>query len=130
MLLVRTRIGLSNIHGLGVFAEELISRGTRVWEFKESVDQVFSIDEMSGLPEPAQSTIRNLAYLCKDSQHYVLATDGAQFMNHSSKPNTGVEHGEGLEGANIALQDIQQGEELTNDYFDYDLEAGKKLSNV
>jgi hypothetical protein len=28
MLLVKTRLGLSRIHGIGLFAEEFIARGT------------------------------------------------------------------------------------------------------
>jgi len=38
MLLVRTRLNPSKIHGLGCFAAERISRGTVVWTLDESID--------------------------------------------------------------------------------------------
>ena len=42
MLLVKTYLDRSPIHGLGVFAAEFIRKGTRVWRFVESFDRVYS----------------------------------------------------------------------------------------
>lgn len=33
MLLVKTRLGISSIHGIGLFADELIPKGTVTWRF-------------------------------------------------------------------------------------------------
>jgi SET domain-containing protein len=38
MLLVRTRLAPSAIHGLGVFAAEPIARGAEVWRFTPGFD--------------------------------------------------------------------------------------------
>ena len=37
MLLVRTYLDKSSIHGLGVFADQVIRKGTRIWTFVEGI---------------------------------------------------------------------------------------------
>ena len=38
MLLVDARAGLSEVHGIGLIAQEFIPRGTRIWTFQEGFD--------------------------------------------------------------------------------------------
>ncbi len=40
MLLVKTKIGQSNISGIGVFADEFIPKGTVIWRYQEGFDQM------------------------------------------------------------------------------------------
>ena len=47
MLLVKTRLGKSRIHGLGVFAAQPIRKGQPVWRFVEGFVRPF------GLAQPA-----------------------------------------------------------------------------
>ena len=54
MLLVRTRLGPSTIHGIGVFADEDIPRGTIVWSFNPLIDKALTDEEIEGLPALAQ----------------------------------------------------------------------------
>jgi uncharacterized protein len=50
---------------------------------------------------------------------YILCTDDARFINHSSQPNT-IDTQEGEEGLTIAARDIQPGEEITSNYEAFD----------
>jgi hypothetical protein len=120
MLLVKTYLDKSSIHGIGLFAAEFIPAGTLVWEFTEEFDQKFWKSNCDRLGGPFLKFLKTYAYVDGD---YVLCVDDARFMNHSSEPNTKNGHGENT----IASRDIQIGEEITCDYKEIDDAADEKF---
>ena len=128
MLLVPTRLGMSPIEGIGLFATGFIAKGTKTWRFMSGYDQLFSPEQVAALPEPARSELRRYIYLDARSANYVFCLDNARFMNHTATPNTeGVYPADQPYGYDIATRDIQAGEELTCDYREFDGEHAKKL---
>ena len=123
MLMVKTRIAPSRIAGIGVFADQDIPAGTVTWRFMPGYDLLLTQSAMDALPEPARSSLRDLAYYHAASDCYVLCADNARFMNHADEPNTARFHVDGaIEVDDIATRDIRVGEEMTCDYrlFDAD----------
>ena len=49
MLLVKTYLDKSSIHGLGVFASQVIRKGTKVWRFVDGFDRVYSPTQFAKL---------------------------------------------------------------------------------
>ena len=130
MLLVKTKVGPSPVHGLGLFADEFIPKGTRIWEFCESVDSRFDKSRLEGMSEEEQDALLMHTYVNPRTNLYVLCGDDARYINHSDQPNPhDIDFDDGLfngEGITIAARDIQPGEELLSDYraFDADARAG------
>lgn len=121
MLLVKTKIGLSKINGIGLFANELIPKDTWIWRFKKGFD--IRVDEKypNNLQEPAKSYFMRYAYQTPKTLNWVLCADDGRFFNHSNSANTHcVEDPEDEDTANAASRDIQIGEELTVDYREFD----------
>lgn len=112
MLIVPTYLGLSKINGIGLFADERITKGTVIWRLLLGFDAAFSVAEVAGWPENARATINRFAYLVK-GEHW-LCGDDARFINHSKVPNLSELDFE----TTVALRDIEQGEELTIDYYE------------
>jgi uncharacterized protein len=128
MLLVKTRIGLSSIHGIGLFADEDIPRGTVVWDFMPPFDVMVSAKKVNLLPETTRAQVLKYSYYDDDEGKYVLCGDDARHFNHSETPNTGNGcEQNGTENATIAICDIRAGEEITCNYFDFDGEAHEKV---
>jgi SET domain-containing protein len=127
MILVRTRVAPSAIHGLGLFAVGAIPLGTPIWRFEPGFDREFSAEQFSALPPEAQAHLRWFAFLDKATGGWVLSGDHACFMNHSPNPNTGAQPGATAPVTTVALRNITEGEELTCDYWAFDAEAGQKL---
>jgi len=125
MLLVKTRIARSAIHGIGIFADEFIPKGTVIWEFTRGFDVYVSAEEIQTLPAPAQAQMLKYCHREVDNGLYVLCADDARFFNHADTPNT-VDL-PGPEGPTIAARDITIGEELTGDYWAFDADAAFKL---
>jgi len=130
MLLVKTKIGTSPIHGIGIFADELITKGTRIWEYREGVDSRFDQKFLETLPDPAHKQMLNYAYKNPLTGLYVLCGDDARFFNHSENPNTDdLGFDEALvqgEGITVANRDIQPGEEIVSNYRSFDSTAREK----
>jgi len=45
MLLIKTYLDKSPIHGIGVFAGEFIKKGTQVWEFNPLIDIILTPEQ-------------------------------------------------------------------------------------
>lgn len=113
MLLVRTYLDKSRIHGLGVFAGEFIRKGTRIWRFVDGFDRVFTPIQFAQLPKPAQDFIKHHGY--RIDRAILLTVDHDRHMNHSENANAVWR-----DGYIVASRDIAKGTEITNDYRDFD----------
>jgi SET domain-containing protein len=113
MLLVKTYLGKSRIHGLGVLAGEFIARGTRIWRYVEGFDRCYTPKQFARLPKAAKDFIRHHGY--RVDGEILLTMDNDRHMNHSADANTYLRNGYA-----IARRDIRKGEEITNDYREFD----------
>lgn len=128
MLLIRTRVAPSRIHGLGLFAVDAVPAGTPVWRFQPGFDRVLIPWEVSALPEPAREFVEHYGYRRLSDGVWILSGDHACFMNHALPPNTGTPPGQPDALWTVALRDLAAGEELTCDYFAFDADAARKLA--
>jgi SET domain-containing protein len=113
MLLVKTYLAKSRIHGLGVFAGEFIRKGTRIWRFVDGFDRVYTPRHYARLPKPARDFIMHHGY--RVDGEILLTVDNDHHMNHSDDANTAWRN-----GYIIARRNIARDTEITNDYRDFD----------
>jgi hypothetical protein len=125
MLLVKTDLKPSPIHGLGVFAAEFIPAGTKVWEYIEGFDHRLSQEFINNLPKISQEII--LHYSAFWGGGYVVSADDARFLNHSDLPNLLTSEEPDID---IAIKDIQIGEELLENYREFDQRFADRLINA
>ena len=96
--------------GYGVVAKKKIPKGTITW-IQDPLDRVFTSDEVDRLDDIYKAVLDTYTFRNKDG-HFVLCWDNGRFINHSFKSNC-------LSTAydfEIAIRDIEEGEELTDDY--------------
>lgn len=117
MLLVNARVGVSQIHGFGLIAQEFIAKGTCIWRFKPGFDLMIGEEELTTLSATTQKQVRHYAFYDSARQVHVLSGDDDRFTNHSDNPNSLEEDMEVY--ASYAIQDIQAGEEITWNYRDW-----------
>jgi len=89
MLTVKTYLAPSSIHGIGLFATELIPANSIVWQYNEHIDNIYSEDHFLNI---CQNTLKNtLQHLLncsyKRGGKYFYLTDNARFINHSDQAN-------------------------------------------
>lgn len=103
--------------GYGVFASRDIPRGTITWA-GDALDQSFTGEQIAAMEPPYQEIVVKYSFLNPDAS-YVLCWDISRFVNHSCEPSC-LAPGYDFE---IAVRDIERGEELTDDYGSLNIEA-------
>lgn len=121
---VYVRLAPSSTHGVGLFAIERIKKGTRIFYDDSEVVWVEKriIDELE-LPEEIVKLYTDFC-IPKDGyygcpKNFNLITP-SWYLNHSDSPNA---YWDGDEYSFFALRDIEKGEELTQDYSAYGINA-------
>lgn len=101
---------INDVIGYGVVAKKLIPRGTITW-VQDDLDRTFSATEVENMHSEIQEQIEKFCFR-NNKGHLVLCWDQAKYVNHSFNANC-------LSSAydfEIAVRDIQPGEQLTDDY--------------
>ena len=96
--------------GYGTFATRFIPQGTITW-VRDALDQVFSPAQFEAMSAPYRSMLERYSYVDATGDR-ILCWDHARFVNHSCRA-TCLAPGFDFE---IAVRDIQAGEQLTDDY--------------
>lgn len=96
--------------GLGVVATKRIPRGTIIW-VRDSLDRTISPADLAGFPESMRLDILRWCFIASRGD-IVLCWDHGRFVNHACEPNC---TGTGFD-VEVAIRDIEPGEELTDDY--------------
>jgi len=116
MLLVETRLQISPVHGLGLFAAQFLYRDSLIWRFQQGFDLALTLEEIASLSEEAQRQLFHYSYFEPNRDVFILCSDDARFMNHADTPNCLDYISSDGQLAMKALRDIRPGEELTCDY--------------
>jgi len=117
MMLVKTYLAPSQIQGLGVFAGERIPRGNHIWVLNPKFDIFVHPSELAGLPSHMHDFVARYSYPHLEiGEVRVVDCDDGKFMNHSEQPNTDFR----IFDRGFALTDIDVGEEITCNYYEFD----------
>lgn len=127
MLLIRTEIRPSNIHGFGCFSLEKVKKNQILWVFDPRIDTRFEVSEMDSLPDAMIEFLRIYGYqeIINGLKVVTLCGDNAKYINHSGTPN-GITSPENYE-LEIAGMDIDIGDEITSNYQGYDLSFDRRF---
>lgn len=116
-LLVPTRLAVSPIHGLGLFAEEPVAAGTPVWRFDARIDRLLDADDAVLTDFPQVARLADFHGCMIDGVGVLLPGDDARFLNHADGPSIGrADPGDWR--SFVARRDIAAGEEITCNYED------------
>jgi uncharacterized protein len=125
MYLVPVSIKKSSIDGDGVFAESNISESTIVWKYTDGHDIKMTREVFNSLDADRKKKLQRIAYLSPTTDLWVMPPDNdpACFTNHSLNTfNTSVVVDKSVsdEPFFVANRDISTGEEITNNYLEFD----------
>jgi uncharacterized protein len=124
-----TEVRNSPVHGLGVFARVDIPIGTVWWRAHPGKDvllitkahfDTFRLSTHSAVSRDMLEAIYTYSYYSAEEDALILILDHARYTNHSFQPNSDVNPEPGVIGS-IALRDIKAGEEIVEDYSEFDV---------
>lgn len=121
---VYCRLGVSPVHGIGVFAVRAIPKGVnpmRTWHKVEEIPLTHK--ELKGLPKGVRKELDMFCYYTDAVMHIpsvgMNTMNMAVYLNHSKKPSVKYLKN----GQLVTLKAIRSGEELM---LDYDVSFGEK----
>lgn len=107
---------IDDVVGYGIFANAFIPEGTIVY-VKDSLEIEVSPEDFWSHPPALRDALEKYSYI--DERGYrIVSWDFAKYVNHCCNCNT-ISTGYGFE---IALRDIQAGEQITDEYGIFNLE--------
>jgi SET domain-containing protein len=106
MLVIKTKLDNSQIHGIGLFTLEKVMKGQIIGQLCELDVKI----EKKNIPPKYIDMFE--FYFSVEGDTYQTYFDNMRFMNHSKNPNC-VDLKNGL---CVSIKDIEIGEELTCDY--------------
>lgn len=115
VLRISASIGASKISGIGLFAAQFIPKGTITWQYDSKFDSSFDEADLVEMPDVARAPFLKYAYFDHSLNKYILCSDYQRFINHSTSPNI-----TSTPSCDVAMRDIEEGEELTCDYAMYE----------
>ena len=122
MILFPCRIAPSPIHGLGLFATQVIWEGAVVWEYHDPPD--FRIPLLSDGTCPCEwKTHRKYGYVEAGKDYIEFPGDASLFINHSSHPNILTMPG----GQMVAAKHIYVGDEILADYREFESDPSELI---
>lgn len=113
---------VSNEIGFGVFATKTIPMGTIVFA-KDSLDIEITDEQFVRLTQLEQHYADKFSYIDERGVR-ILSWDHGKYVNHNCSPNT-MSTGYGFE---VALRDIQTGEEITDEYGLFNIDVSIPIS--
>jgi hypothetical protein len=103
--------------GYGVFATQFLPKGTIVY-VKDELEVEVSPEQYQQLPPTLRQTVDKYSFI-DENGYRIVSWDFAKYVNHCCNCNT-MSTGYGFE---IAIRDIQAGEEITDEYGMFNMES-------
>lgn len=116
MLLVKTKLDVSRLHGIGLFAAQFIPQGTVTWEYSPAFDTSYDEEDIARMSPTAREQFLKYAYFDEGLRRHVLCFDDQRFINHCLHAPNIIS----TLRRDVAARDIHEGEELLCDYTCFD----------
>ena len=115
MFHIKIKLGESKIDGIGLFSDEDVLKDQRVYTPNPLLDISLSESEFERLNNDEKLTIKHYGYFDEVEKLWRYAFDDIRFCNHSADSNLTLK-----DGTIIAKKNIQKGEELTQNYNEFE----------
>lgn len=121
MIHIKYKLDRSAIHGIGFFVDQDIKKGDIIFTASPILDLNISQTEFERLKKKEQEEIRYWGYFDKLTKKWHVDFDHIHFINHSYIANTTQDFSH-PETCLVASRDIESGEELTQNYLEFETE--------
>lgn len=116
MFYINIKVKESKIDGLGLFADQNIKKGERIYKHSPDLDLQLTPEQFDALDKREQDTIMHYGYVDNKTGLHRLDHDDIRFVNDSNDPNIGTDEN----GVIVTLRNIAKGEELVQNYSDFE----------
>jgi len=128
MIHIKYKLDRSSIHGIGVFANQDIKKGDVIFT-ASPLDVNITQDKFDQLEEAEKQEVRYWGFWVESKKMWHVDFDHIHFINHSFSANTTQDFSH-PEAYLIASRDIKKGEELTQNYLEFETAEDLKRRGI
>ncbi|MFA5135845.1 MAG: SET domain-containing protein [Patescibacteria group bacterium] len=129
MIHIKYKLDRSIIHGIGLFTQEDLKKGQVVYSASPILDINITVNEFDSLDEKEKNEIRYWGFWDKTHNEWHVDFDNSKFINHSFTP-TLTQDPKHKDTYLIAARDIKSGEELTQNYLEFESKEALKKRGI
>jgi uncharacterized protein len=119
MIHVTYKLKSSDLHGIGLFSNEDIKKGQLIYTASPLLDLNITQEQFDSLEQKEKDEVLWWGFFDHPSKMWHVDFDVSKFINHSSDA-TITQDDNHDEAYLIATRDIQTGEELTQNYLEFE----------
>ena len=119
MIHIKYKLDKSEKHGVGLFSDENLKAGQLVYTASPVLDVDITQDQFDSLNDAEKREIEWWGFFDEPSQKWHVDFDVTKFINHSYNP-TVTQDSEHEEAYLMTTRDIKVGEELTQNYLEFE----------
>jgi len=131
MMKIKTKLGMSSISGIGLFADQFVPKNSIVWELDVNHDKIYTEEQFQSSNDLDKDFL--ITYCFKYNGKYILCVDNARFFNHAQSAMANCyssDYNETCLGYTRATRDIFPGEELADDNSHFGFSDDDNLFNM
>ena len=119
MIHVKYRLDKSQKHGVGLFADQDISKDSLIYTPSPLLDVNLTQGQFDSLDDKEKQEIQYWGFFDEPSQKWHVDFDVSHFINHAYDASV-TQDPAFTEAHLIAVRDIKKGEELTQNYLEFE----------
>ncbi|MEN9604962.1 MAG: hypothetical protein RJB39_647 [Candidatus Parcubacteria bacterium] len=129
MIHIKYKLDKSSHHGIGLFADEDISKGKLIYTSSPLLDVNLTQDQFDSLSEKEKQEVQWWGFFDVPTQKWHVDFDVSHFINHSNNANITQDQSH-ADAYLVALKDIKAGEELTQNYLEFESKEDLKRRGI
>ncbi len=129
MIHIKYKLDRSDKHGIGLFTDEDLKAGQLVYTASPLLDVNITQEQFDSLSEREKEEFRWWGFFDEASQKWHVDFDVSKFINHSFE-GTITQDKNHTEAYLITTRDIKKGEELTQNYLEFESEEDLKHRGI
>lgn len=129
MLHIKYKLDRSAHHGIGLIADQDIARGALIYTASPKLDLNISNEVFESLDQKEKDEVRYWGFWVEKDKVWHVDFDMSKFLNHSFTANTTQDFSH-PDAYLVAVRDIKKGEELTQNYLEFESENDLKRRGI
>lgn len=129
MIHIKYKLDKSDKHGIGLFADEDLKEGQLVYAASPLLDVNITQEQFDSLSDREKEEFQWWGFFDEPSQRWHVDFDVSKFINHSEE-GTVTQDKNHEEAYLVTTRDVKSGEELTQNYLEFESEEDLKRRGI
>lgn len=129
MIHIKYKLDKSDKHGVGLFADQEIKKGDLIYTPSPLLDVNITQEQFDSLDEKEKQEMQWWGFFDEPTQKWHVDFDVSHFINHSYE-GTVTQDSNHTDAYLVATRDIQPGEELTQNYLEFETQEDLKRRGI